>query len=217
MNGGINVRNNTGIEVLVTLSQIGPLHWKIIPPRTTETIPCGQVWFTVDARLIDNNGEPSKWAVAAPFVIGIGAGIVMFATGGAAIAALPEVAAAQLAAGGIVSAFYAATTEAAVCSAGFVGASAGFVGSALTGATALSADRYLYESKLKVIKEENVKKWLSMTPSKVSAEWLADKNVIAVVPKSVSGVYANGKTIDIGYNLKTSEGGSRMELDITGV
>ena len=197
MGGGISVRNNTGIEVLVTLSQVGPLHWKIVPPRETVKIDCGQVWFTVDARLIDNNGEPSDWSVAAPFVIGIGAGVAIVATGGAAIAAIPEVGTA--------------------CTAGFVGASAGCVGSAFTGAVGLAADRYLYEKQLKVIREENVKKWLSLTPSRVSAEWLADKNVIAVVPKSVTGLYADGKTIDINYNLETSEGGSRMILDIAGV
>ena len=65
-----------------------------------------------------------------------------------------------------------------------------------------------------MIREENVKKWLSQTPSKVSAEWLADNNVITVVPKSVAGVYADGKTIEINYDLKKSEGGSRMTLNI---
>ena len=86
MGSGISVRNNTGIDVLVTLSQVGPLHWKIIPPWTTKKIGCGRVWFNVDARLIDNNGKPGRWSVAMPFVIGIGGGITFVTSAGAAVA-----------------------------------------------------------------------------------------------------------------------------------
>ena len=241
MGGGLSVRNNTGIEVLVTLSQVGPLHWKRIPPYRTETIDCGQVWFTVDARLIDNNGEPSDWAVAAPFVIGLGAGVLIVATAGAALAPSAGAAAGGgaaaagtgtagtgtaagtgIAAGTGVAAGAAVAAEgtAVGCmSAGCVAATAGGVSTAIGGGgvIGLTQCRSAYEDKLKVLREENAKKWLSQTPSEVSAKWLADRNVIAVVPKSVGGVYADGKTIDINYTMLESEGGSRMTLDISGV
>ena len=101
MGGGVSVCNNTGIELLFKLSQVSRLHEERVLPRKTKKINCRKVWFTVSAKLWDDN-----------------------------------------------------------------------------------------EALAKVVAEDS-KEWLAYTPSKESADWLAKNNIIAVVPVSERGVYAN--------------------------
>lgn len=187
MGGGLSISNRTGIEVLVTLSQVGPLHWERIRPQETKEIDCGQVWFTIEAMLW-NGDKPSGWDVTKPILITVGATVT-----GAGVAA-----------GTVGLATGTATAASGVAVAGVFGGTIGGVVAAGTCAT----NRAFSKKQI----EENTDKWLAITPSKQSAKWLAEKNIIAVIPESMAGVYADGKTIILDYDLVTSEGGSRMTL-----
>lgn len=187
MGGGMSIHNDTSIEVLVILSHTGPLHWITIAPGRTEDISCGKVWYTLDVRLIGHKSEPTSWEVAKPFVIGIGLGVGVVA--GGLIAAVPAVATAAGATIGV------AVKTASV--------GAGIVGTSLATATGATAGALTYESikenkmKREVIRQEQVEKWMKFTPSEKSARWLAENNITEVVPATMSGVYADEKTITI--------------------
>ena len=240
MGGGVSVCNNTGIELLFTLSQVGPLHWERVLPGNTKKIDCGKVWFTVSAKLWDGN-EPDDWDVAKPFVIGIGAGVAIVG-GVAAIAIAAPAAAAGTATAGTVAAVEggavaAGTGGTSVLAAGTTAAAAGVgaevaatggtsallvagTGAITTGVvTPVVVETNIaenYKKSLAKVVAENSKKWLAYTPSKESADWLAKNNIIAVIPVSEGGVYANGKTITVSYELVTNDGGSRMKLKLSG-
>ena len=207
MGGGISVCNETGIEVIVTLSQVGPLHWDRVQPGETKTIECGQVWFTVTTRLWDGN-EPTGWDVAKPFVVGIGAGAAIVATGAIAAPFLGG-AAVGVGAGAV-------TTEGAVAAgagAGAVAGAASALGAGVGVASALASDGTKSPADMK---RENYDKWVSITPSERSARWLADNHVVAIVPAKETGVYADGKTITIRHELSNVNGNARMTLKMLG-
>ncbi len=243
MGGGISVCNKTGVEVIVALSQVGPLHWIRVRPGETKKINCGKVWFTVNAKLWDGS-EPSDWDVAKPFVIGIGAAAVV--VGVAAVIAVAAVADANLdgihldipiiPASAAVDVIDIAATTASAASAGGAGSSSSLSPSRPKTAHAIGAatdgDRSIVtvagvgtgvglippwpgDNSAEGIELENAKKWLTKTPSVESANWLAKNNIIAVVPGKKDGVYADGKTITVSHALDTSSGGLLMTLKLT--
>ena len=196
MGGGLSIDNRTGIDVLVTLSQAGPLHWERIRPREKKPISCGQAWFSVDVMLW--NDKKPKWNdVASPIFNSVGgtAGIVAGVAGLAlALVAAPA------------TAVTATVLSVGICSCSIIGGTAMAVNTMGNSA----AERVF----AKELTQENTIKWLTETPSKQSAEWLAEKNIIAVIPASMTRVYADGKTLILDYDLTTSEGGSRMTLSL---
>ncbi len=215
MGGGISVCNKTGVELLVELSQVGPLHWERVLPGETKEIDCGQVWFTVSAKLWDGN-EPSGWEVAAPFLIGIGGGAAIVAGGALVYAAAAPAAAGGAAAGTAAVAGTGTAATGCGCSMSLAGAGANLVG---TGIVAPIVGEFafatVYRQSIGTAKED-AQKWLRITDSVQSANWLAENNVIAVVPVKEAGVYANGKTITVSYDLVSNAGGSRMTLKLSG-
>ena len=82
MGGGLSIRNDSKIDLLVTLKQVGPLHWKEVKAGEVARITSGRVWFSVVANVY-NGQEPTNWDVAAPFVLGVvGAGLAVVTMGG---------------------------------------------------------------------------------------------------------------------------------------
>lgn len=195
MGGDLSVHNNTGIELIVTLSQVGPLHWEVIPPYSKRTIECGQVWFTVNARLWDGN-KLDGWDVAIPILLTTAA-----ATGVGAAGAGVSVA---------------ASGASAVGSIALIGAGATLAGTSVTFAACVGSQARKKDGKTLV--EEDTEKWLTKTPSIQSAEWLAKNKVIALVPVSEAGVYADGKTISIDYEFTPNSPTEykRMTLKLSG-
>eukprot|EP00118_Oscarella_pearsei_P003460 m.14372 g.14372 ORF g.14372 m.14372 type:complete len:245 (+) comp25714_c0_seq1:1422-2156(+) len=243
MGGGMSFHNDTGVEVLVVLSQVGPLHWNRVAPGETKEIDCGQVWFTVQVQLWTGS-EPTTWQVLKPFVLGIGGGLVLAAgVGGVALAAseAAEVAAgaaegAVAAEGASEAASFATALSAEVeasCGAEIAAITSETAGStasvkfwasfltaggsmiavtAVEAETAAGTPEYLQKKK-----EEDSKKWLAVTPSAGSADWLADNNVIAITPAKEYGVYADGKTITISSDIvKDKRGNQLMSLKLIG-
>ena len=188
MGGGLSITNETPVDIIVVLSQAGPLNWVKLTPRETKNIECGKVWFTVDARLYHEGSEPSKWSVARPFLIGIGVGVAIVATGG--MASAPAIAAATSTGAGVASGFGMGATAIA---AGF---SSGYLGSQ-------------NQQKMKDMRARQTKEmkemWEKITKSETSAKWLADNQITEVVPASVSGVYADCKQIKITHSVKDSQ------------
>ncbi len=196
MGGDLSIHNNTGVELIVTLSQVGPLHWARVPPHSTHTIECGQVWFTVKARLWDGN-EPSGWDVAAPILLStVAATGVVTAGAGVVVAATASGTAAAAGGGAMISA-----------GAGAIGAGVGF-------AANLGSQANKSSGKTQV--EEDTDKWLAHTPSVESAKWLAKNKVICITPVSEAGVYANGKTVSVDYHFTSSSEWNRMTLSFSG-
>ena len=200
MGSGISVYNDTNIEIFAVLSQAGPLHWANITPGKTECISCGQVLFTLDVHLVGHKSEPSKWDVAKPFVIGFGAGVGLIA--GGLIAAVPAVATAAGASIGVA-------IKTASVGAGLAGTSM----ATATGVTAGALSVVVYQEnqkKREVAKQENVTKWLKLTPSERNADWLAENEITEVIPAKMSGIYADGKIVTVIGKIEDTDCGSRQ-------
>jgi hypothetical protein len=67
MGSGLSIRNESGTELLVILSQLTPLHWNIQPikPGQTWHAKTGKVWFTLKVDQWDRKRIPTKRGVAA--------------------------------------------------------------------------------------------------------------------------------------------------------
>ena len=179
MGGTLSVQNNTGVDLLITLSQVGPLHWKTIKVGATERINCGQVWFTVNANL-DNGKEPTTWDVAKPFVLGGAASVAAVCTLGGALVAETAAVAVIGAAGAVTSA---------------VTAAGGLTQMALAHGDKQKEDLY----------SVLVEHWTVLGASEASAKFLAKNSISKVVPAHERGVYADGKTISIVEELVNDE------------
>jgi hypothetical protein len=63
---GLPLANETGVPLLVMLSQLTPCHWARVDPGCTVHLPSGRVWFTVSAVLLDEHTViPTRVCVAA--------------------------------------------------------------------------------------------------------------------------------------------------------
>ncbi len=195
MGGDLSVHNSTDIEVIVTLSQVGPLHWERIPPGSTRTIGCGQVWFTVNARLWDGNG-PDGWDVATPILLSTAAVTGVVSAGA-----------------GVGVAMSGASTAGGLA---LVGAGGTLLGASVTCAAVVG--NQARKKSGKTVVEEDTDKWLAITPSQQSAEWLAKNKVLAIEPVSEAGVYADGKTIHVNYDFTSTSISDykRMTLKLSG-
>eukprot|EP00118_Oscarella_pearsei_P004705 m.20579 g.20579 ORF g.20579 m.20579 type:complete len:232 (+) comp28032_c0_seq1:1850-2545(+) len=220
MGGGMSFENTTGADVLVTLSQVGPLHWKKVPAGQTLKIDCGQVYFTVQVELWTGR-VPGGWDVAKPFVIGLaggvlavaGIGIVVSAVAIGAAAATGAGTAVALAEGGSVGALSAAGISAAATGAAGTSAAAAFwSGLAAAGGVAIATSAAEASAEHKNSKERKVTqdrdRWISEGCSRDTSEWLAKERVIAARWFNCKNIQAVGQTVQITSENTTDHKGN---------
>ena len=67
--GGLSLRNESVVPILVVLSQLSPLHWARVDPGETQFIVTGMVWFTVSVSVFDENLVPTAAGVVARLAV----------------------------------------------------------------------------------------------------------------------------------------------------
>jgi hypothetical protein len=112
---GFVIHNDTIWPVEVSLAQVGPLYWEVVPPGKTFTRSTGAVWFTINGQVaLDGKEHISTWDAVWPVAsiigtIALGAvtgGVGAFASAGtfaATAGVISSTAASALVAGGAVA------------------------------------------------------------------------------------------------------------------
>ena len=138
---GFIIKNETIWPLQISLSQVGPLYFDVIPPGQTFTRDTGAVWFTVRASIfLDEKDRITDWDAVMPVAIIVGSVVIAAVTAGAAAyAGGPALVTAGMAGiSGVTglstaSALATATAASALVGAGFSASAALVIGGAVVG------------------------------------------------------------------------------------
>lgn len=165
---GFVIKNDTIWPLQISLNQVGPLYFDVIPPGGTFERETGAVWFTIKASIfLDEKDRITNWDAVIPIATIVGSVILTAVTAGAAAySAGPAIAAAGGATGavsgatvtGLSSAALSAVSVAAssLVGAGFSATSALVIGGVVVGGTGAALTSTATAALEDIFKTENI-------------------------------------------------------------
>jgi hypothetical protein len=165
---GFVIKNDTIWPLQISLNQVGPLYFDVIPPGGTFERETGAVWFTIKASVfLDEKDRITNWDVVIPIASIVGTVIFTAVTAGAAAyAAGPAIAAAGGATGAVSGATVTGLSSAALSAvrlaasslvgAGFSATSALFAGGVVVAGTGAALTSTATAALEDIFKTENI-------------------------------------------------------------